>query len=1010
MPAIRVLLIDDDRQQWELVREMLDVVAPAGYEVLWASTYEDGLRRLRDDSIDVALVDYALGASNGLDLIRAAVRSLRMETPLIMLTGYGDRALDLQAMESGAAEYLSKPDLSPDLLDRTLRYAVRHAHAIRMLRENEERFRALIQNTWDAILVLDRDAIVTFASESSRLVSGFAPRDIVGHDFFRLIHPDDRPLLGARLEETMSGERGARIVAECRWHHRDGTWRDSELIAVNRLDDPAVRGIVINYRDVSERQRAAAEKQHLAAIVQSSQDAIVGWRLDGTIVSWNAGAEALFHYPAGEMMGRSIDILIPADRSQERTDVIARVRQGKTIAPFDTVRVRADGARIPVSLAISPVRNAVGAIVGASSVARDVSEQCAAQAAALETAREYRALFDASPIGLAHLDLAGRWVRVNRRLCEMLKYPEEELHGEPAAALLHPEDRAASAQAKNKLLEGTLARSEMEQRFRRRDGSYIWVRSHAEIHRGADEEPRYFIGAFQDVSARKAAEEQLRRTVHQLQAVVSAVPMSLWAVDANGVITFAEGRLLERFGLEPGELIGRSQFEMYYDQPEILQWTRRALTGEQVHFTLPFAGGVFETWYLPLFDERHTVTGAIGVTMEITDRLRLEEQFRQAQKMEAVGRLAGGVAHDFNNLLTAILGYGELALSALPAASDVRGDIEEILKAGQSAASLTRQLLAFSRRQIVQPQIVGLNDVIVRTHGLLRRVIGEDITLTLDLAPDTSRVFADPSQLEQIVMNLAVNARDAMPGGGRLTIHTRNIPPAEHAGAAESSRVVLAVSDTGTGIPPEVQRRLFEPFFTTKERGKGTGLGLATVYAIVTQSQGSIEVHSEPGRGTTFEILLPAAAAEGAAAAAAADEPPASLVGNETILLVEDQEEVRAVARNVLRRSGYVVIEAAGPEEALGISGNRDLQIDLLLTDIVLPVMSGRMLATKIRTDRPALKVLYTSGYSDPQGLPQTTSDGTLPFVQKPFTPVVLLSKVREVLDERGGNRSSMIA
>jgi two-component system, cell cycle sensor histidine kinase and response regulator CckA len=313
----------------------------------------------------------------------------------------------------------------------------------------------------------------------------------------------------------------------------------------------------------------------------------------------------------------------------------------------------------------------------------------------------------------------------------------------------------------------------------------------------------------------------------------------------------------------------------------------------------------------------------------------------------------------------------------------------------------------------VQPQIVNLNDVIVRTHGLLRRVIGEDIRLTLDLATDTKPVFADPSQLEQIVMNLAVNARDAMPGGGSLTIHTRNVPLAssagDHAGAADGWHVLLAVTDTGTGIAPDVQRRLFEPFFTTKERGKGTGLGLATVYAIVTQSQGSIEVHSEVGRGTTFEIRLPVPGVHVTATEGAADEPPASLVGNETILLVEDQAEVRAVAQNVLRRSGYAVIEAAGPEEALAISGNRDVEIHLLLTDIVLPVMSGRTLAAKIRSNRPGLKVLYTSGYSDAQGLPQTAAEGTFPFVQKPFTPLILLSKVREVLDQHDGDRSPIV-
>ncbi len=479
--------------------------------------------------------------------------------------------------------------------------------------------------------------------------------------------------------------------------------------------------------------------------------------------------------------------------------------------------------------------------------------------------------------------------------------------------------------------------------------------------------------------------------------------MTVWALDSQGIITFSEGRLLARFGLKPGQSVGQSQFDLYRDNPEVLDATRRALAGEQLHTTTTVHEGIFETWYTPLRADDGTVAGTIGVSVEITDRLRLEEQFRQALKMEAIGRLAGGVAHDFNNLLTAIIGYGELAIGALPAGSEVRADVEEMYKAGQSAAGLTRQLLAFSRSQMLQPQVLVLNDVVTRMDSLLRRVIGEDVVLDTRLGAQVRPVYADPSQIEQIVVNLAINARDAMPGGGRLTIETGNVElghdqTRRHEGSAAGPHVLLTIADTGAGMSPEVRARIFEPFFTTKERGKGTGLGLATVYGIVRQSGGSIDLETEVGRGTTFRIYLPVAPERSAAAPAPGPAHEEVLRGTETILLVEDQAEVRAVARDILRRHGYVVLEAARPSQAMAI-GASNSAIDLLLTDLVLPDMSGRSLAAQLRAARPGLRIVYTSGYTDDRTVLRDVADAGFPFVQKPFTPAALLAKIREVLD-----------
>jgi signal transduction histidine kinase len=384
-------------------------------------------------------------------------------------------------------------------------------------------------------------------------------------------------------------------------------------------------------------------------------------------------------------------------------------------------------------------------------------------------------------------------------------------------------------------------------------------------------------------------------------------------------------------------------------------------------------------------------------------RRSLEEQLRQAQKMEAIGQLAGGVAHDFNNILTAILGYCALVLDELDAANRCRADIEEIQKAGTSAALLTRQLLAFSRRQILQPRILDLNDVVARTDGMLKRLIGEHIELRCCLAPSLEPVCADRGQIEQIIMNLALNARDAMPAGGELTITTATVElddgfVAAHHGASPGVHVMLEVRDTGIGMDASTLAHVFEPFFTTKPQGEGTGLGLATVYGIVKQSGGSIWASSEPGRGATFQIYLPRAATQ---AGEAADVGASAVArnGTETIVLAEDQPEVRSVARAVLTRHGYTVLEARDGVEALHIVHTSSRPIHLVLTDVIMPVLGGYDLASQLQLTHPEIRFLYTSGYASDAVIHRHRIRPGAAFLYKPFTPDQLAAKVREVLD-----------
>jgi signal transduction histidine kinase/CheY-like chemotaxis protein len=399
-----------------------------------------------------------------------------------------------------------------------------------------------------------------------------------------------------------------------------------------------------------------------------------------------------------------------------------------------------------------------------------------------------------------------------------------------------------------------------------------------------------------------------------------------------------------------------------------------------------------------------------GIAEDITEQKQLAEQFRQAQKMEAVGQLAGGIAHDFNNLLTAIGGYTDFVLEQVEPDSRLRVDVEEIKKATERAAGLTRHLLAFSRRQVMQPVVLNLNELVGGMKGMLGRLIGENIELVTAGAPNPAPVRVDPHQFEQVIMNLAVNARDAMTEGGRLIIETANLELDEafvqqHVGAQPGPHVMLAVSDTGTGMSPEVQKHLFEPFFTTKERGKGTGLGLPTVYGIVKQSGGYISVYSEPGRGSCFKIYLPQVVqpAPEKPAKPAAPAPVKTTGGVETILLVEDEEAVRALAAKILRAKGYTVLEAGDGQEAQTVLKEHKEDLDLLLTDVVMPKMGGPELAKWARGARRGLKVLFMTGYTDHSAF----KDGSLPpgtgLIQKPFSPQALAQKVREILDSAKG-------
>jgi two-component system, cell cycle sensor histidine kinase and response regulator CckA len=505
----------------------------------------------------------------------------------------------------------------------------------------------------------------------------------------------------------------------------------------------------------------------------------------------------------------------------------------------------------------------------------------------VESERLYRSTFDAAPVGIVHVGLEGRWLRVNQRLCDLLGYSRAELEGPGIAALMQSEEMGEETEALRQMAVGTLNHHVVEEkRYRRRDGSFLWARVNISAHRGADGQPQYFISVIED----------------------------------------------------------------------------------------------------------------------ITERRVLEAQIRQAGKMDAIGKLASGVAHDFNNLLTVILGFGEILTGDTTMAPRHAKDLAEIVKAAQRATGLTKQLLAFSRQQVLHAAPLDVNRVIADMTTMLGRLIGADITVSLRLAPDLSAAVADRSQLEQVVMNLVVNARDAMPAGGTLTIETMNVglenSTFHEEAVLRGHYVMLAITDTGAGMTRDTQRRLFEPFFTTKEPGKGTGLGLSTTYGIVKQSKGYIWVYSELGRGTTFKVYLPHAErmADAPAAIPAAAAGVARTV-SETILLVEDEEAVRRFSKRALDNAGYRVLEATNGDDAEKRFIGHDGAIDLVVTDVMMPGCGGPELLSRLQVNSPHLKVLYMSGYTAQSTAAKTGIDRGLPFLQKPFTAAGLVKHVRDALD-----------
>jgi two-component system cell cycle sensor histidine kinase/response regulator CckA len=778
-------------------------------------------------------------------------------------------------------------------------------------------------------------------------------------------------------------------------------------------------------RENAERRRAEQDRheseERFRLLVEGVEDyAIFMLDPEGLVTTWNAGAERLQGYQAEEVVGRHFSLFYPPeDRPADGAGRDIRVGLAEGRLEDEGWRVRKDGSRFWANVVITPLRDQAGQVRGFAYVGRDMTEPRRAEEAArrlAESEARLAAVIESAKDAILIADSDQRVGLFNRAAESMFRCTAAEAVGKPVGRFIPPDYHAGGPERAD---ESLTYKVRFGTRGVRADGEVFPLEaSVSSVQVGGR---KVYTIVVRDITERERAEAARHRSETQFREVWEKSLDGMRLTDEAGVVLLVNDAYCRMVGRPRGDLEGRTFTDAYAEREReglLADYRRRFAARDSRPRSPAQVGQELALWdgkkahleaSYSFLEVPGEPTRLLSVIRDVTEQVRLEEQFRQSQKMEAFGQLAGGVAHDFNNLLTVITGFSEIMLGRMPAEDPGRDSLLEIHKAGERAALLTRQLLAFSRKAVVEPKVLDLNEVVTEMDRMLRRLIGEDVALTPVLAPGLGRVRADAGQVEQVILNLAVNARDAMPKGGRLTVETANVEldagySHSHAEVRPGRYVLLAVSDTGCGMTEEVKSRIFEPFFTTKAVGKGTGLGLATVFGIVRAGGGHVGVYSEPGRGTTFKVYLPRV--DGRVSSGHSHQGSRVIPhGSETILVVEDEETVRRLARLALTMHGYAVLEAADGEEAVRVAGEYRGEIHLLVTDVVMPGMGGQEVAERLKASRPGIRVLFQSGYTDDAVVRHGVLHAEVAFLQKPYTPAVMATKVRDVLDQPEAGR-----
>ncbi len=776
---------------------------------------------------------------------------------------------------------------------------------------------------------------------------------------------------------------------------------------VNAKTAALEREIQEHHRTEAARDHYAARERLFSAAVESSNDAIITKSLDGMITGWNPAAEHLFGFTAAEVVGKGIHLIVPRNRLTEMHDILSRIGQGERIEHHETVRTRKDGSPVDVSLSISPIKSASGEIVGASKTVRDITESKRTQRALGQQIEERRRIFETSQDLILVSDPKGVLVQVSPSSQTILGYSPEEMIGHSAIEFIHGDDLDSTREEMRAARRGLHTRN-FDARYVHKDGRSVtlsWMGTWSEPVRR-----HFFIG--RDMTESWLAQEALRESEQLARGIIDTALDAFVQIDENGTVSDWNSQAEKIFGWPRSEALGGNLGELII--PEIhraahqsglqrfLRTGEGPILGRRLEIEARRRDGTEIKVELSITALRRR-DGVMfnGFIRDLTDKIAAEERIRQAEKMEAVGQFTGGIAHDFNNILTVITGTIEILADAVEKDPQLLAITRMIDEAASRGADLTQHLLAFARKQPLQPRETDLNTLIIETAKLLRPTLGEQIEIESVFEDEACLATVDSNQLATALLNLAINARDAMPHGGKLIVETRSAILDEkyaslHSDVRPGRYALIAVSDTGTGIPAGILDKVFEPFFTSKQPGKGTGLGLSMVYGFVKQSAGHIKIYSEEGHGTTIKIYLPPGT--GALIAPEAAMAPAILGGHETILVVEDDKLVRDYVLTQLRSLGYVTLEAANGAEALAVieAGN---QFDLLFTDVIMPgTMNGRQLANEIQKIRPGSKVLFTSGYTENAIIHHGRLDSGVLLLAKPYRKSDMAGMIRKAL------------
>ena len=756
----------------------------------------------------------------------------------------------------------------------------------------------------------------------------------------------------------------------------------------------------------TEALRSSEEFQR--AMIECSPIALYSVDIKGRVSSWNASAERVFGWAAEDVMGKPLPIH-PDDVKLEIETLRRRIFDGQTIVGMEVVRLRKDGSMFDGSLSVAPIRDKNSEVIGIMGAIEDVTERKRMEAEVRASEEKYRDLFENAPIGIFRTSSEGQSLLVNTTMAHLLgaDSPQEALkyYSNLGTQLYFSPERREEFL---RLLKENGKVEDFEYEAKTLDGSRLWLAMNASVKERREDGSFLIEGFTSDITSRMQSEDNLRSLTARQEALLAAIPDIIMEVDVNKVYTWANPAGIEFFG---SDVIGKEAADYFEGEQKTYQLVQPLFNGhEEVVYVESWQRRkdgkkrLLAWWCNVLKDKNGNPTGALSSARDITDQRVLEDQFIQAQKMESVARLAGGVAHDFNNMLSVILGYAELALDKVFPDDPLHEDLQEIQEAGRRAADITRQLLAFARRQTIAPKVLDLNEAVEGMLRMMRRLIGEDIDLAWHPHPGLGPVKMDPVQIDQILANLCVNAKDAITDVGKITMETDRVSfdeayCADHAGFVPGDFVMLGVTDNGCGMTPETLEKIYEPFFTTKAVGQGTGLGLPTVYGIVKQNNGFINVYSEPGSGTTFKLYFPRHTA------APTEALPVELVEfpegrGETVLVVEDDPMILAMTEKMLTSLGYQTLAASGPANALNLAAVHAGNIDLVMTDVIMPEMNGRDLSARLKEQHPDLRVLFMSGYTADVIAHHGVLEEGVRFIQKPFSRNDLAIKMREALGE----------